>query len=151
MEIVFAGAVLIGFGSAAALAADRCPRKVIWALGGILAACAAGAWVVFAIEPRRDVAVAAAGLTVCAAFELGLLVLQRLLERRRDTETRLAEAEERLDSVVRGRPRRARASSSERSRWRVRNRSQGSSTRSGAWRRSVEPWSASANATPARS
>ncbi len=101
MEIVFAGAVLIGFGSAAALAADRCPRKVIWALGGILAACAAGAWVVFAIEPRRDVAVAAAGLTVCAAFELGLLVLQRLLERRRDTETRLAEAEERLDSVVR--------------------------------------------------
>ena len=102
VEIVFAGAVLIVFGSAAALAADRCSRKVIWALGAILAACAAGGWVVFAIEPGRDVAVAAAGLTVCAVFELGLLgALQRLLERSRDTETRLAEAEERLDLVVR--------------------------------------------------
>ena len=101
VEVVFAGAVLIVFGSAAAVALDRCSRRVLWALGVLLAACAAGAWVFFAIEPGRDVAVAAAGLTVCAGFELGLLALQRLLERSRDTERRLVEAEERLDSVVR--------------------------------------------------
>ena len=101
VEVVFAGAVLIVFGSAAAVALDRCPRKVIWALGILLAACAAGAWVVFAIEPERDDAVAAAGLTVCAAFELGLLAVHRLLERSRDIERRQAEAEARLDEVVR--------------------------------------------------
>jgi hypothetical protein len=101
VQVVFAGAVLIVLGSAAAVALGRCPRRLVWALGVVLAACAAGAWVVFALGPTRDLAVAAAGLTVCAAFELGLLVVQRLLERSRDTDQRLAEAEERLDTVVR--------------------------------------------------
>lgn len=101
VEVVFAGAVLIVFGSAAAVALGWRSRKVIWGLGVLLAACSAGAWVVFAIEPERDLAVAAGGLTVCAAFELGLLALQRLLERSRDTDRRLVEAEERLDEVVR--------------------------------------------------
>ncbi len=101
VEVVFAGAVLIVFGSAAALALGRCSRAVLWGLGALIAACAAAAWVVFALEPGRDLAVAAAGLTVCAVFELGLLALQTLLERNRDFERRLAEAQERLDDVVR--------------------------------------------------
>ena len=101
VELVFAGAILVVFGSEAAVLLDRISRRVLLGLGSFLAAAAVVVWVAFALEPDRDVAVAAAGLTLCAAAELGLLVLRRLLTRGRDLDRQLSEAEERLDAVVR--------------------------------------------------
>ncbi len=101
VELVFAGAILVVFASAAAVLLDRISRRLLLGLGSFLAAAALVVWVAFALDPDRDVATAAAGLTLCAAAELGLLALRRLLARGRDLERQLSEAEERLDAVVR--------------------------------------------------
>jgi uncharacterized protein YukE len=101
VELVFAGAVLVVFGSAAAVVLDRLSRGWLIRIGAFLSAAAVVVWVAFALKPEREIAVAAAGLTVCAVFELGLVVLQRLLAHGRDLDRQLGDVEERLDSVVR--------------------------------------------------
>ena len=101
VELVFAGAILVVFGSAAAVLLDRISRRSLIWLGSFLAAAALVVWAAFALKPDRDVAVAAAGLTLCAAVELGLLALRRLLVRGRDLDRQLSAAVERLDAVVR--------------------------------------------------
>ena len=75
LEVVFAAAVLVLFGSAAQLLRGRVTRTVLLTLAWLVAAVAALAWVVVALEPSRDAATAAAGITVCAAAQAGLLVI----------------------------------------------------------------------------
>jgi len=96
-ELIFAGAVVAVFGSAAAALFDRISRGVLLALTGVVAAAAAAAWVAFALAPARGLAVAAGGLTVCAALQLGTIVVRRLVARAKDVERQIAEAEARLD------------------------------------------------------
>jgi hypothetical protein len=97
-ELVFAGAVVV-------FAARGGPVRpglanTLAALTGLVAVAAAAAWVVFALEPTRALAVAAGGLTVCAGLELGTLALQRLVVRAQDVERQLDQAETRLDALV---------------------------------------------------
>src|SRR5438093_3195024 len=101
LEAVFAGAVLLLFGSAAAVLLGRVSRDSLLALGALVSAAAAAAWVVFALDPNSEIGVAAGGLTVCAAAQLGLLALRRLLEHGRDVERLLAAARDELDDRVR--------------------------------------------------
>jgi hypothetical protein len=101
VEVVFAGAVVVVFVSAAAVGLERVSRVWLIRLSALLSAAAVVAWVAFALKPERAVAVAAGGLTVCAAFELALVALRRLLAHGRDLDRQLAAAEERLDAVVR--------------------------------------------------
>lgn len=101
LELVFAGAVLVVFGSAAAVLLGRLSRNALLVLGACAFAAAAAGWAVFALDPSRSLAVSAGGLTVCAAFQLGLLALRRLLERGRDVQRQLADADQHLDAVVR--------------------------------------------------
>src|SRR5206468_12372082 len=84
VDVVFAGAVLLVFGSAAAVVVDRVSRRVLIGLGCLLSAAAIVVWAAFALKPEREVAAAAAGLTVCAVFEVGLLAVRRLLAHGRD-------------------------------------------------------------------
>ena len=100
LEVVFAAAVLVLFGSAALLVRGRLSRAVLLTLASLIAAVAAAAWVVVALEPGRDAATAAAGITVCAAAQAGLLVLRRLLEQGRAFDDTLAAARDELDAVV---------------------------------------------------
>jgi DNA repair exonuclease SbcCD ATPase subunit len=100
LELVFAAAVVVVFASAAAAVADRVSRRTLTLLAGVVAAAALGAWVVFALGPSRELAVAAGGLTVCAALEGATIVLQRLLARARRLDDQLQEAETRFDKVV---------------------------------------------------
>ena len=86
LEVVFAVAVLVLFASAAAVVAGRLSRQALLALGGTVSAVALAAWVVVALDPGRELAAAATGITVCAAAQLGLVVLQRLLEQGRDVD-----------------------------------------------------------------
>ena len=53
-ELIFAGAVVVVFGSAAAAIFDRISRATLLALTWLVAAAAAVAWVVFALDPTQD-------------------------------------------------------------------------------------------------
>ena len=99
-ELVFAGAAVVVFASAGAALFGRVSRNTLAALTGLVAVAAAAAWVVFALEPTRALAVAAGGLTVCAGLELGTIALQRLVVRAQDVERQLDQAETRLDALV---------------------------------------------------
>jgi hypothetical protein len=101
LELVFAGAVLAVFGAAALVVLGRISDSALRALGAFLSAAAVVSWVAFALEPQRDVAVAAGGLTVCAVLGIGLLALRGLLKRERDLQGQLESAREQLESVVR--------------------------------------------------
>src|SRR5204862_2228931 len=101
LDVVFAGAVLVLFGSAAAVVAGRLSRAALLTLGGIVSAAALAAWVVVALDPGRERAVAAAGITVCAAAQLGLVILRRLVQQGRDVDASLAAARDELDALVR--------------------------------------------------
>src|SRR5690349_16778399 len=78
----------------------RLSRSALLTLAWAVAGVAAAAWVVVALEPGRDAATAAAGITVCAAAQAGLLVLRRLLEQGQAVDASLAAAREELDAVV---------------------------------------------------
>lgn len=101
VELVFAGAILVVFASAAAVLLNRSSRNALLGLGSLLSAAALVVWVAFALKPERDVAVAAGGLTFCAAVELGLIALRRLVAQGLDLDRRLKTAEEHLAAVVR--------------------------------------------------
>ena len=100
LELVFAAAVVVVFSSAVAAVFERVSRPTLLALAGIVGAAAAVAWVIFALEPSRELAVAAGGITVCAALQLGVIVLQRLVARSRHVDRQLAEAEAHFDALV---------------------------------------------------
>lgn len=101
LEVVFAVAVLTLFGSAAAVVFGRLSRRALLVIGGLVSAAAAAGWVLFALDPGRELAAAACGLTVCAAAQLTLPVALRLLEQGRDVEANLTSAKNELDELVR--------------------------------------------------
>jgi hypothetical protein len=99
-ELVFAGAVLVVFGSFAAVGLGRLSRTLLLWLAGVLGLAAALAWAVFALEPGRERALAAGGLTLCAALELAAAMLHRLAARARNVERQFEAAEGRLRALV---------------------------------------------------
>ena len=100
LELVFAGAVVVVFGSAVAAVFDRVSRKTLVSLAAFVGAAAAVAWISCALQPSREVAVAAGGITVCAALQLGVVYLGRLVAQARQVDRRLADAEARFDALV---------------------------------------------------
>ena len=100
LELVFAAAIVVVFASAVAAFFGRVSRPVLATLAGAVAVAAVVGWVAFAIEPSRELAVAAAGLIVCAALQAGTLLLQRLVTRAQEVDRRLLEAEERFDTLI---------------------------------------------------
>ena len=99
-EIVFAVAVPIAAGSLAAAALERASRRMLLGLATLLAAAATCAWIAFALDPTRELAVAAVGVTLTFVLELGALTLRRILVRAHGVDERLALAKERLDQLV---------------------------------------------------
>src|SRR5436305_4016499 len=100
LEVVFAVAVVVVFASAGAAVFGRVSRQALVALAGILGAAAMVAWVAVALDPSGGRAVAAGGITVCAALQLGVLLLGRLVARAGEVDRRLADAEARFDALV---------------------------------------------------
>jgi hypothetical protein len=100
LELVFAAAALVVFASAAAAVFGRVRRATLLGLACLVAAAAAAGWVVFALSPSRELAVAAGGLTVCAVLQLGTLALRRLVARTQDVDRQLKAAEQRLEALV---------------------------------------------------
>ena len=100
LDLVFAAAVVVVFASAAAAVTGRATRQLLLTLTSALAVAAAVGWVVFALHPSSELAVAAGGLTVCAVFELGTLAVLRLVSRAQEVDQRLEETESRFDAAV---------------------------------------------------
>jgi hypothetical protein len=99
-EVVFAGAVVAVFASAGGALLGRVSRTALLAVATLVGIAAAAAWVAFALDSSRQLALAAGGLTVCAALQLGTLALRRLIVRAQDVELQLQSAEERLQALV---------------------------------------------------
>lgn len=100
LELVFAAAVVTTCASAIAALVGRGGRAQLVALTALVAGAAVVGWVVFALEPSRELALAAGGLSVCALLQAGTLALRRLVRSAQDVERNLAAAEARLGALV---------------------------------------------------
>jgi hypothetical protein len=100
LELVFAGAVVAVFASAAAALYGRASRSALRTVAVVVGLAAVAGWVVFALDPSRELAVAAGGITVCAVLQLGTLAIRRLVTRVQHVDRSLVEAEARLNALV---------------------------------------------------
>ncbi|MGH2921346.1 MAG: hypothetical protein ACRDKU_04680 [Gaiellaceae bacterium] len=100
LQITFAAGILLAAGTLAAAAIERAGPRTVAAMSVLLGAAATIAWVAFALEPSRDAAVVAAGLTACLLAALGGLALGRGLTRGRAIESQLMRVRDELDAVV---------------------------------------------------
>jgi hypothetical protein len=101
LQILFAVAVVAVGASVFLTAAGRASRSGLTALAGLLGVLAVGAWIVFAFDPSAEAAIAAGGLSACAAIEAGLILVRHSLARARRVDGELAAAEGRLRTVIR--------------------------------------------------
>jgi hypothetical protein len=100
VQIAFAAGVLVAGAAVAATLAGRAPRQVLAGLAALLGVGATTGWVVFALDIDSGTAVAAGGLTVCAAAVLLTIPLGEALARGRRIDDELEAAETRLREVA---------------------------------------------------
>jgi hypothetical protein len=100
VQIAFAAAVVVAGAAVAATLAGRAPRRVLAGLAVLLAIGAAAGWIVFALDTDSGTAVAAGGLTLCAAVVLLTIPLGEALARSRRIDAELEAAETRLREVA---------------------------------------------------
>ena len=99
-SIGFAAAIVVLAASFAAAATGRLSGRSAYALATLTGLGAVAAWVALALEPERTLAVAAAGLTVCALAQLGAYALSRLIRRGRTLDEDYRRADERLRTLI---------------------------------------------------
>ena len=100
VEIAFAAAVVVAGAAVGATLAGRAPRRVLAGLAALLGIGAAAGWIVFALDTDSGTAVAAGGLTLCAAVVLLTIPLGEALARSRRIDAELEGAETRLREVA---------------------------------------------------
>jgi hypothetical protein len=100
VQIAFAAAVVVAGAAVAATLAGRAPRGVLAGVAALLGIGAAAGWVVFALDTDSGTAVAAGGLTLCAAVVLLTIPLGEALARSRRIDAELEAAETRLREVA---------------------------------------------------
>jgi len=100
LDLIFAGGVVVAAASLAAAAIGRAPRSALLFLAGLLGLAATAGWVVFALHPSRELAVAASGLTTTMLLELGAVALGRGVARARRVEEDVAAAEDRITALI---------------------------------------------------
>jgi hypothetical protein len=99
-SIGFAAAIVVLGASFAAGATGRLSGRVAYALAALVGLGAVAAWITLALEPELALAVAAAGLTVCALAELGAYALARLVRRGDALDADFELAERRLSELI---------------------------------------------------
>jgi hypothetical protein len=100
VQIAFAAAVVVAGAAVAATLAGRAPRRVLAGLAALLAIGAAAGWILFTLDTDSGTAVAAGGLTLCAAVVLLTIPLGEALARSRRIDAELEAAETRLREVA---------------------------------------------------
>ncbi len=99
-QLFLVGGIVLAIASLAAAALQRAPRTLLLAATALVGIAAAAAWIAFALRPTESLAIAAAGLTLCVAAELGAWLLAAATERWRQVEAEIERAEARLRAVV---------------------------------------------------
>ena len=100
VQIAFAGAVVIVGAAVAATLLGRAPRRFLAGVAALLGIGAAAGWVVFALDTDSGTAVAAGGLTLCAAVVLLTIPFGEAIARSRRVDAELEAAETRLREVA---------------------------------------------------
>ena len=99
-SIGFAVAIVVLAASFAVAAGGRLSGRTAYLLAALTGSAAVAAWIALAFEPDLTLAVAAAGLTVCAFAQLGAYALSRLVRRGRALDADFSRAEERLRTLI---------------------------------------------------
>ncbi len=99
-SIGFAAAIVVLGTSFAAGATGRLSGRVAYTLAALVGLGGVAAWITLALEPELALAVAAAGLTVCALAELGAYALARLVRRGDALDADFELAERRLSELI---------------------------------------------------
>lgn len=99
-ELALAGGVLVAAATLGLAPLERLGARTILAIAGLVGAAATAAWVVFALDPGRSDAIAAAGLTACLFAVFGALALRRGLMTGRAIDEHLNLVRQELDTVV---------------------------------------------------
>ena len=99
-EVVFAAGVVAACAVLACAAFTRVRAQLLLAISVLLAAAAVAAWVAFALDPNRELAVAAGGLVACFLAAIGAIGLRRGLARSRAIDSDLERLRVELDAVI---------------------------------------------------
>src|SRR4051794_29750640 len=99
-DIVFAAGIVVAAIALGGAALRLLSRSALTALVTLIFGAAVAAWVAFALRHDRELAVAAAGLTVCVFVGAASLLLQRALARISATDAHLLEAQDRLAQQI---------------------------------------------------
>ena len=100
LEILFAASIVVTAIVLAGAALGRIGVRVIAIVSGSLCAAATAAWVAFALDPERNLAISAAGITACVLAALGATAFRKGLESRRQLDDQLAEFRAQIDRIV---------------------------------------------------
>ena len=100
LELLFAAGVVATAAAFATAALHRTSRAPFLGLAAGVGAAATGAWVAYALNPARERALSAAGLTVCFVAVLGAYGAARAVARARRIDEHLATAEQRLHALI---------------------------------------------------
>ncbi len=100
LQVTFAVGVVVSAVSICLAALTAIRLRVLLLATGILALAAVAGWIVFALRPERDIAVAAAGLLAVAIAEAGAVTLARATRRLRTDEATFARARETIDRMI---------------------------------------------------
>jgi hypothetical protein len=99
-EALFAGGVVLAAGSLALIAWGIAGRVTAAVASTLTGGAAAGAWMVFVLDPSDELGLAAGGLTACFVGALAGIPLVRALARGRRIDAEVSRAERRLREVV---------------------------------------------------
>jgi hypothetical protein len=99
-QLVFAVAIVIAGAALVAAAVDRARARLLLLVVVTLAGATAAAWVAFAFQPSRDLAVAAAGTAACLLASLGAVALRRGLIRSRAVDEDIERLRGELNEIV---------------------------------------------------
>jgi gas vesicle protein len=99
-SIGFAAAIVVLAASFAIASSGRLSGRAAYGLAALTGCGATSAWIALAFEPELSLAVAAAGLTVCALAQLGAYTLSRLIRRARSLDADFTRADERLRTLI---------------------------------------------------
>jgi hypothetical protein len=99
-SIGFAVAIVVLAASFALAANARLSSRTAYLLAALTGSAAVSAWIALAFEPDLALAVAAAGLTVCAFAHFGAHALSLLIRRGRALDADFTHAEDRLRTLI---------------------------------------------------
>src|SRR5580765_2099246 len=100
MRVAFAVGVVLAAVAVVGATLERVSERALYAIVGVLGVGATAAWVLFALDPVGDLAVAACGLTLCLVVAVGAIGIRRGIFHARKVEGEIARAEARLSAQV---------------------------------------------------